>query len=249
MVAKAGRGWNLAPSLIAMVNEANKIAPKRSQASDGSIGDQAHKQRNSDHNPSGGYVHGVDITHDPKNGMDIHAHARNIAARMDPRIEYIISNGMIWERETKKWKKYTGTNPHNKHAHFSVRHTYLARFDTSYWFKAVIAFPSPVITPPPVVAKPTPAPVPQPVPQPIPTPEPLPVPPLTEEEDEMKLFRDHNGAVWLWGTDGSRRHLDTQGKVDVWQKNMGLQLIDLGPGSAFFNPIVSQVWLDSTFPR
>lgn len=237
MTAHSGRGWQLAPSLIALEAQANRLAPRRSTASDGSIGDQAHRQRQSDHNPSGGYVHGIDITQDPRNGMDIHAHARNIAARHDGRVEYIISLGMIWERSTGRWVRYGGENPHNKHAHFSIRHTTLARYDTSPWFSGIILFPSPK---PPVIVKPNPTPSPLPQPAPFPT-------PIPEEEDQMKLIRDHTGAIWLWGTDGSRRHIDTVDKVTAWQHL--IPLIDLGPGSNLYNPIVSQVWLQGTFVR
>lgn len=86
MVATRGRGWQLAPSLVAMVEEADRLAPARSRASDGSIGDGAHASRKSDHNPDQGWIDAVDITHDPAGGFDAHAHARNVAARHDPRI-------------------------------------------------------------------------------------------------------------------------------------------------------------------
>ena len=81
MTVHSGRGWRLAPSLIAFEQEANRLAPRRSQASDGSIGDAAHRARVSDHNPDGGWVHGLDLTHDPRGGFDAHAHGRSIAAR------------------------------------------------------------------------------------------------------------------------------------------------------------------------
>lgn len=61
-VAKSGYRWQLAPSLISLETEADRIAPRRSRVSDGSIGDPNHSNRISDHNPSGGFVHAIDIT-------------------------------------------------------------------------------------------------------------------------------------------------------------------------------------------
>lgn len=198
-VAHSGRGWQLAPSLIALEAQADKLAPRRSRASDGSIGDRAHASRHSDHNPSGGYVHAIDITHDPKNGMDIHAHARNIAARRDNRIEYIISNWMIAKRDDGfKWRRYTGTNGHTKHAHFSVRHTTLARYDTSPWFNGLILFPTP--TSPPVVQPPKPPVITNPT-IPSPFPDPAPEPAIPQLEDDMYVlilkFDTNRTEYWL----------------------------------------------------
>ena len=81
----SGRGWRLAPSLIALEDEVNRIWPRRSQASDGSIGDSAHRHRKSDHNPAGGWVTAIDLTNDPRVGLDIHAQMRTLAARGDRR--------------------------------------------------------------------------------------------------------------------------------------------------------------------
>lgn len=190
-VAHAGRGWRLAQSLIALEAEADHLAPRRSRASDGSIGDQAHRQRKSDHNPSGGYVHGLDLTHDPAGGFDAHAHARAVALRADPRIEYVISNGQIWERQTKRWKRYRGQNPHNHHAHFSIRHTSSARNDAGPWLAGIPARP-PVAQPP--ASTQTPAPPPAPLAP-------------NEEDDDMIVFQQaagsdrqavlqHGGELW-----------------------------------------------------
>lgn len=145
-----GGRWKLAPCLVAMEAEADRIAPRRRRTSDGSIGDQAHAVRRSDHNPDEegvtDWVDALDISHDPANGMDIHAHARTIAARRDPRIDYIISNRRIWSRANPTWRTYKGDNPHTLHAHFSVVDA--GRGDTSPWFNAVPLFPTGP-TPPP----------------------------------------------------------------------------------------------------
>lgn len=132
MTVHSGRGWRLAPSLVALEAEANRIAPRRSQRSDGSIGDAAHRHRKSDHNPSGGIVHAIDLTADPRGGFDAHAHGRSIAARNDARVAYLISNRQIWE-PGRGWRRYDGENPHTQHLHVSIAHTRAAENDTSTW--------------------------------------------------------------------------------------------------------------------
>lgn len=145
MTVHSGRGWRLAPSLIALEDEANRLAPRRSQRSDGSIGDRSHRNRRSKHNPSGGWVHALDLTHDPRGGFDAHAHARAIAARNDARVENIISNRMIWSAG-RGWRRYTGSNPHTSHAHIDVHETNAARNNTTPWLGAP--------PPPPLPARP-----------------------------------------------------------------------------------------------
>lgn len=154
MVAHSGKNWKLAPSLIALEDEANAMAPSRSTASDGSIGDARHSATTSDHNPDGGWVDAIDITHDPANGMDIHALVRDISARNDNgygRVKYIISNRQIWNphRGDKPgvWRTYTGSNPHTKHAHVSVLNQ--GRNITAPWFAAAEPTPPSQSAPPP----------------------------------------------------------------------------------------------------
>lgn len=67
-------------------------------------------------------VRALDITHDPANGMDISKLADALVASRDPRILYIICNGGIISSVVKpwEWRKYTGSNPHDKHIHISV---------------------------------------------------------------------------------------------------------------------------------
>ena len=140
MVAQAGRGWKLAPCLVAMVDEANRIAPDRNRKADGSIGDTAHSARKSDHNPANGWVTALDLTHAPASGFDAHARARQVIARQDERIKYVISNGMIAKSYASRgrapwiWQPYTGPNPHRHHAHFSIHNTPTARDDVRPWW-------------------------------------------------------------------------------------------------------------------
>lgn len=149
MTVHAGRGWRLAPSLIAMEAEADRLAPRRSTASDGSIGDQSHAARKSDHNPEGGWVTALDLTHDPRGGWDAHARARELANRRDPRIDYLISNRQIWTL-ARGWRPYTGANPHTHHAHTSIFNTATARGITDpFWPGTAYRPPVVVVLPPP----------------------------------------------------------------------------------------------------
>lgn len=156
MVALSGRTWKLAPCLVSMVDEANRIAPKRIRTADGSIGDAAHSARTSQHNPEHGYVCAVDLTHAPASGFDAHARARMTIARRDPRIRYVISNGQIARGyatgriQAWTWEPYTGPNAHRLHAHWSVWNTPELRSDRSLWWphSATPTTPPPPVKPP-----------------------------------------------------------------------------------------------------
>ena len=155
--------WYLAPSLVALRSEANTVAPNRSKASDGTIGDPAHASRTSDHNPKpdgrgGMVVDALDLTHDPGAGFDVHARLRTVAKVGDERVKYLISAGQIWNPTSTAWatyrrlrdeghsrleaarmtlpgwRTYTGANPHDRHGHISVKATATARGEVSSWF-------------------------------------------------------------------------------------------------------------------
>lgn len=119
--------WRAAKSLDVLLKQVNTAWPKRSKASDGTIGDQAHAKRPSDHNPnSKGVVCARDITHDPNDGPDARKLAEALVASRDERIKYIISNGQIvsgpgGNNVPWKWRSYSGANAHRKHVHISVR--------------------------------------------------------------------------------------------------------------------------------
>lgn len=112
--------WRLAKSLTKLREQINAAHPARSKVSDGSIGDQAHSTRTSDHNPDNqGRVCAVDITHDLANGADGRELSRRLTA--DPRMKYVIFGGVIFKARTGQWEPYRGSNPHNKHVHISVK--------------------------------------------------------------------------------------------------------------------------------
>src|SRR5687768_9650745 len=102
----------VAASLEKLREQVNSKWPNRSKAADGTIGDEAHRARTSDHNAwikdrdSNGreiwVVSALDITHDPKNGVDSYKLADALKASGDERIKYIISNSRIWNPSISK---------------------------------------------------------------------------------------------------------------------------------------------------
>jgi hypothetical protein len=122
------RPWRLAYSLQTLLGQINEAFPKRSKASDGSIGDARHASRSSDHNPhvrlqkgpiTIGIVTALDITHDPANGVDCDFLAEII--KRDSRVKYVIWNKRIYNPTIKlAWRAYRGVNQHTLHLHVSV---------------------------------------------------------------------------------------------------------------------------------
>jgi len=103
--------------------------PDRDRRSDGWIGDLRHSARPSDHNPdptSGMVVRAIDVDADVhKSGKpdlmpDIANQIRLAAKAGDKRIGYVIFAGRIASpRMGWRWRKYSGSNPHNAHCHIS----------------------------------------------------------------------------------------------------------------------------------
>lgn len=115
--------WRLAKSLVVLRDEVDAVAPGRSTASDGTIGDDAHQGTASDHNPNGAdVVCAIDFTHDPGNGADMHQFAEHIKRRNGPAVKYVIWNRRIWSKakNDQGWRAYGGSNPHTRHMHVSA---------------------------------------------------------------------------------------------------------------------------------
>jgi hypothetical protein len=103
--------------------------PDRDRRSDGWIGDLRHSARPSDHNPdpkAGMVVRAIDIDRDVhKSGKpdlmpDIADQIRLAAKAGEKRISYVIFAGRIASpRMGWRWRKYSGSNPHNAHCHIS----------------------------------------------------------------------------------------------------------------------------------
>lgn len=129
----------LAPCLAALRAEFNLIAPARDKASDGWIGDPAHQASKSDHNPDArGLVHAIDVDRDLRNGLTIQQVVDHLVARCrsgaERRLTYVIYNRRIASPvQNWAWRRYTGANPHDKHAHFSASYTTAHENDTSSW--------------------------------------------------------------------------------------------------------------------
>jgi hypothetical protein len=124
--------WRVAKSLLKLREQVNAMAPRRSKASDGTIGDARHRTRASDHNPwvaegGIGIVTAMDITHDPGNGCSAESIAEAIRSGKDSRVKYIIWNRRIANSAPKGgapawgWRPYTGRNGHTHHIHISVK--------------------------------------------------------------------------------------------------------------------------------
>jgi hypothetical protein len=102
--------------------------PDRDRRSDGWIGDLRHSARPSDHNPdpASGMVRAIDVDRDvhksskPDLMPDIADQLRLSAKAGEKRIAYVIFDGRIASaRMGWRWRKYTGSNPHNHHCHIS----------------------------------------------------------------------------------------------------------------------------------
>jgi peptidoglycan hydrolase-like protein with peptidoglycan-binding domain len=120
--------WRVAKSLLRLRNQVNAKSPNRDKSSDGTIGDEAHASRASDHNPwvkdSGiGVVTAIDISNDPAHKVVSRDIAEALRKSKDPRIKYVISNAQIYSSETHpwEWRGYSGVNPHKAHCHISVK--------------------------------------------------------------------------------------------------------------------------------
>jgi hypothetical protein len=118
------------PAAIAVLRQATALWPKRKKASDGLLPSLAHLKLspNSDHNTG----LAVDLTHDPKNGVDCSVIFEKL--KEDDRVSYLIFQGKIWSKEKAKQgnRKYLGHNQHDKHLHISLNSTHSG--DTSPWF-------------------------------------------------------------------------------------------------------------------
>lgn len=157
MVAVAGTGWVLAPSLVAYVLEADRYYPQRDRSSDGSIGDLSHQARVSDHNPVGGLVHAVDLDEDLAPGLDLDGFAEKLRRQRDPRVKYVIYEGRMFSsyatssRAAWAWGPYSGINAHMHHLHLSILDTYAAEHDLSPWGFAPVTAPVPTPNPAPPI--------------------------------------------------------------------------------------------------
>mgnify|MGYP003442054386 CR=1 FL=1 len=153
--------WRNSKATAKLLAQVNALAPGRDKSWDGTIGDTAHSKRKSDHNPNAaGVVCAIDITHDPKHGVDGEVLANALRTSGDQRINYVIFNKRIagagkgWN-----WRKYTGA-PHDHHVHLSVKQD-PALYDSGVAWKLVLLtdfvapkpVPKPELLPKPAVGE------------------------------------------------------------------------------------------------
>ena len=115
------------PAAIAVLRQATALKPQRMKASDGLLPSAAHQKQNPNSDHNSGY--GVDITHDPKFGIDCVDTFERLQA--DKRVKYLIHKGRIWTPEQGN-HAYTGPNKHYHHLHISIKDGFGK--DTSPWF-------------------------------------------------------------------------------------------------------------------
>lgn len=139
--------YYLAPSLDTLRTQIHQKWPELPRGAIGWIGDAAHAARPSQHNPDpDGSVDAIDPPHRPDIGLDAHLLARQAIA--DPRCKLVITNGQIWSRAraAEGFRKYTGANKHDKHAHIET--TDEGQDDRTEWRLPILGYGPPPPTPP-----------------------------------------------------------------------------------------------------
>ncbi len=143
--------WELVDSAESLFDEFNVLAPERDKSSDGSIGNEAHQQESSDHNPdetgktpfedddSINEVHAIDVTANlRKPGWSMQKVVDIIVERhrvgLDNRLQNVIYNEVIYSASW-GWtsRAYKGSNKHKKHAHFGFKYTTAAERNIRSW--------------------------------------------------------------------------------------------------------------------
>jgi hypothetical protein len=142
-------GWRVATSLLVLRHEVDVMAPNRSRASDGTIGDAAHQSHASDHNPDRrGVVCAMDLTHDRAHGADMGHISERLRTHRHPALAYLIFGTHITSAQHGwKWAPYHGI-PHSSHLHVSVAHSSMG--DARIAWGVLASKPLPVPPPHPV---------------------------------------------------------------------------------------------------
>jgi hypothetical protein len=122
----------LAPALETLRAQFDQRFPGRNKASDGWIGDEAHRAQGSesDHNPwvvidGQAYVTALDITDHPAIGLDLNAFTDQLLVACrdqgENRLKYMIFRALIMDtRPQFSPYQWTPSSGHFAHAHFSV---------------------------------------------------------------------------------------------------------------------------------
>lgn len=124
-------GCRCAPSLLMLRAQVDASWPGRDKSSDGCCGDAAHSNRKSDHNPTNGFAHALDIDEDVVVGMgDKPLWEFGIGLLTDSRTKYLIYEARILYPDGTD-RPYSGPNAHKHHLHISIKST--ATHDTRPW--------------------------------------------------------------------------------------------------------------------
>jgi hypothetical protein len=110
--------WRLAKSLIVLTSEIEYLFPDTTVWD---IGDAAHQDSWSDHNPNVccDVVCAVDVL--PDRGLNLAKFVAHLVANPHPNLRYVIFNELIYQRKNGfKPQEYNGPNKHKGHAHASV---------------------------------------------------------------------------------------------------------------------------------
>jgi hypothetical protein len=126
----------LTVALTRLRSDFDDAFPERSRSSDGWIGDSAHAESTSGHNPddtsgvsaeysdsdSAAEVRAIDVDKDLNSSTSMQDVVDRILATSNDlrRLKYVIFDRHQWSKSN-GWKRtdYTGSNPHDQHAHFS----------------------------------------------------------------------------------------------------------------------------------
>ncbi|XVV02776.1 peptidoglycan-binding domain-containing protein [Actinosynnema sp. CA-248983] len=160
----------LAPALATLRTQFDQKFPGRSKASDGWIGDEAHRAQGSasDHNPwvvidGQAYVTALDITNHPEIGLDLNKFTDQLQVACrdqgENRLKYAIHRALIMDtRPQFRPYQWTASSGHWSHAHFSVQSD-RRLLDPRPWNIPMLTgtsapAPTPAPTPPPAPPKP-----------------------------------------------------------------------------------------------
>jgi len=112
------KSWRLAKSLVVLTSEIEYEYPDTTVWD---IGDAAHQDDWSDHNPNEccDVVCGVDVL--PDRGLDLPKFVHHLVTNPHPNLRYVIFNRKIYQRKYNfEPRDYNGKNAHKGHAHVSV---------------------------------------------------------------------------------------------------------------------------------
>lgn len=125
--------WYLNRFLTTWRDAVNRRFNKRARTSDGSIGNAKHAASSSQHNPDrDGSVDAWDmdvnllgLSHHPTGSKTELVHIEDLKREFQnlPQAQLWIHKGQIANRDIGNWRrrKYTGSNPHDKHVHWQSR--------------------------------------------------------------------------------------------------------------------------------